>query len=355
MKQNLLLKSVSGLAVVILMTSCVAKKKYTEAQNQISQLQTENARLTETGNTMQQNVTTLESNNRNLQTRLDSTNTWVTGQQTRWNSFQAFYDEGTKTTEQVHQQLHEQMDAVIGAENITTAGGRVTVTLAEKTLFASGSSRLSAKGQEVLTQLAQIVKDNPNVEIDIASAPGYYMAGNMTSSSDNTSMNSTMNNTTTTTSDATVKTDADGDVKYKDANTKVKMDSDGDVKIKSSGNKSVSTTKKSSSYSGTAKKSTTYKSTARKSESKSRTYSSSPSRKAATSASAAWSLNMARSGAIAKKLVEEGVAKSRILVNNDNTAASATTSKDYQIIISPKADTYYNSLGTPAGTTNQQR
>lgn len=357
MKQNLLLKSMSGLAMVILMTSCVAKKKYTEAQNQISQLQTENARLTETGTTMQQNVTSLETNNRTLQTRLDSTNTWVTGQQTRWNSFQAFYDEGTKTTEQVHQQLHEQMDAVIGAENITTSGGRVTVTLAEKTLFSSGSSKLSAKGQEVLTQLAQIVKDNPNVEIDIASAPGYYTAGSMNSSNNTSMSNTSMSNSATTTTDATVKTDADGDVKYKDGDTKVKMDADGDVKIKSSGNKSVSTSKKSSSYSGTAKKSTTHKSTARKSESsaKSRTYSSSPARKAATSASAAWSLNMARSGAIAKKLVEEGVAKSRILVNNDNTTTPASTTKDYQIIISPKADTYYNSLGTPAGTTNQQR
>jgi hypothetical protein len=57
---------------------------------------------------------------------------------------------------------------------------------------------------------------------------------------------------------------------------------------------------------------------------------------------------MARSGAIAKKLVDEGVAKSRILVNNDNTATSSGT-KDFQVIISPKADTYYNTIGS--GTT----
>lgn len=334
MKTNLLLKSMCGLAVVVSMTSCVAKKKYTEAQNQIAQLQSENARLTETGNTMQQNLTSLETQNRTLQTSLDSTNTWVSGQQTRWNSFQAFYDEGTKTVEQVHQQLHQQMDELIGSENITTSNGRVYVNLAETTLFTKGSSKLSAKGTQILETLALAIKDNPNVEIDIASSPGYYTAGSM--STDMNNQTTTATSTTTTTDDSKMKTDEDGDVKYKDGNTKVKMDKDGDVKVKTSANKS-------SSYSGAAKKSTSYKSTARKSESKSRTYSSSPSRKASVSSSSKWSLNMARSSSIAKKLVDEGVAKSRILVakETDNT----TGAKDYQITISPKADTYYQSIG----------
>jgi flagellar motor protein MotB len=339
MKTNLLLKSMCGLAVVVSMTSCVAKKKYTEAQNQISQLQAENAKLTETGNTMQQNLTSLETQNRTLQSSLDSTNTWASGQQTRWNSFQAFYDEGTKTVEQVHQQLHEQMDALIGSENITTSNGRVYVNLAETTLFASGSSKLSKKGTEILETLAMAIKDNPNVEIDIASAPGYYTAGSMSTTTDNTAMNNQSTTTTTTTDNSKMKSDEDGDAKYKDANTKVKMDRDGDVKVKTSANRSTS-------YSG-AKKSTTYKSTARKSESKSRTYSSSPSRKSSVSSTSKWSLNMARSSSIAKKLVDEGVAKSRILVakESDNT----TGTKEYQITISPKADTYYQSIG------NQQK
>ena len=229
MKKYLSLKSVCGLAVLVLMTSCVAKKKYTEAQNQITQLQTENAQLKETGTSMQQNIATLETTNRGLQTSLDSTTTWVSGQQSKWNSFQAFYDEGTRTTEQVHQLLHTQLDDLIGAENITTNEGRIYVTLAEKTLFSSGSSKLSSKGQEVLTSLAQAIKDNPNVEIDISAGPGFYSASNMSASMDNTSMNN-QNNQTTTTSDPTVK--QDDDTKYKDENTKVKVDKDGDVKIK---------------------------------------------------------------------------------------------------------------------------
>jgi flagellar motor protein MotB len=334
MKKNLLLKSMYGFAVVVLMTSCVAKKKYTEAQNQIAQLQAENARLTETGNTMQQNLTSLETTNRTLQSSLDSTNTWVSGQQTRWNSFQAFYDEGTKTVEQVHAQLHQQMDELIGSENITTSNGRVYVNLAETTLFAKGSSKLSTKGAQILETLALAIKDNPNVEIDIASAPGYYTAGSMmTTTTDNSAMTTDASNAnttttaTTTTNDSKMKTDADGDVKYKDANSKVKMDRDGDVKVKTS----------------TAKKTTTYKSTARKSESKSKTYSSSPARKASVSSSSKWSLNMARSSSIAKKLVDEGVAKSRILVAKESDPTTGT--KDYQITISPKADTYYQSIG----------
>jgi outer membrane protein OmpA-like peptidoglycan-associated protein len=363
MKNYLSLKSVCGLAVVVLMTSCVAKKKYTEAQNTITQLQTENAQLKETGTSMQQNLATLETTNRGLQTSLDSTNTWVTGQQTRWNSFQAFYDEGVKTTEQVHQMLHTQLDNLIGAENITTNGGRIYVTLAEKTLFSSGSSKLSTKGQDVLTSLAQAIKDNPNVEIDIASTPGYYMAGNTSMdngmSMNNSSMNNQNNSTTTTTTDQTT-TDAarvkqDDDMKYKDESTKVKVDKDGDVKIKQKPMNNSGYTKRSasSSYSGSAKKSSGTKSTAHRtsSESKSKTYASSPSRKSSTSASSTWSLNMARSGAIAKKLVDEGVAKSRILVNSDNTSGTSTT-KDFQIVISPKAETYYQSIGNGSGNTS---
>lgn len=349
MKKNLSLKSLFGLAVLVLMTSCVAKRKYVDAQNTITQLQTENAQLRETGTSMQTNITSLEANNRSLQTRLDSTNTWVSGQQTRWNSFQAFYDEGTKTAEQVHQQLHMQMDSLIGAENITTSGGRVYVTLAEKTLFTSGSSRLTAKGESVLAQLAQTIKDNPNVEIDIASVPGYYTGAGMTGTDGTTTMATDNANTTTTTSDTKVK--VDDDLKIKDGDTKMKVDKDGDVKIKTDASKQKTSTARTSndyakksatrSYSGAAKTKT---STARKSsETRSKTYSTNPARK--TSAGSTWSLNMARSSSIAKKLVDEGVSKSRILVNNATGDANGTTKKDFQVIISPKTDTYYEAIG----------
>lgn len=337
------------------MTSCVAKRKYTEAQNTITQLQTENAQLRETGTSMQTNLTSLEARNRALQTSLDSTNTWVSGQQTRWNSYAAFYDQGTKTTEQVHQQLHTQLDDMIGAENITSSGGRVVVMLAEKTLFAAGSSRLSAKGAEVLATLAQAIKDNPNVEIDIASAPGYYASGSMTTTSANAAMSSdpAMQHTQQNSQDmSNAKIKTDDDLKYKDDNTKVKIDQDGDMKVKTSGAKTKTSgstyaaKSKSSSYSGAAKtKTSTGKSTVRRtsSESKSKTYASNPARKSSAGTSATWSLNMARSGAIAKKLVDEGVAKSRILVNNAQTSTSG--SKDFQVIISPKSDTYYETIG----------
>ena len=334
MKKHLSLKSgLCGLAVVILMTSCVSKRKYTDAQNTITQLQTENAQLKEQGTTMQTNITSMEANNRALQSRLDSTNSWVSGQQTRWNSFQAFYDEGTKTAEQVHQQLHQQMDALIGAENITTSGGRVYVTLAEKTLFASGSSKLTAKGEEVLAQLATTIRDNPNVEIDISSVPGYYAGGPVSSSTTMTDMDNQ-----NATDNTKVKTD--DDMKMKDENTKVKIDKDGDVKVKSDyGKTKTTTTKKSTSYSGAAKAKT---STARKSESKSKTYSSSPSKK--STGNSTWSLNMARSSSIAKKLVDEGVGKSRILVSKSQTTDDGAK-KDFQVVISPKTDTYYQSIG----------
>ena len=327
MKKNLSLKLMSGLAVLILMTSCVSKRKYTDAQNTITQLQTENAQLKDQGTTMQTNIVSMEANNRALQSRLDSTNSWVSGQQTRWNSFQAFYDEGTKTAEQVHQQLHQQMDALIGAENITTSGGRVYVVLAEKTLFTNGSSKLTTKGEEVLAQLAQTIRENPNVEIDIASAPGYYAGGPaMNSSTAMADMNT----------DAKVATD--DDTKVKTENTKIKMDKDGDVKMKTDVAKTKTTTaKKSSTYSAPAKT----RSTASKSETKSKTYSSSPAKK--SSGNTAWSLNMARSSSIAKKLVDEGVSKSRVLVNK--AVADNGTKRDFQIVISPKTDTYYEAIG----------
>jgi outer membrane protein OmpA-like peptidoglycan-associated protein len=369
--KKILSMPVFGVAVLMMLTSCVAKKKYTEAQNTITQLQTENAQLKEQGTTMQQNVATLEARTRSMQSTIDSTNTWVTGQQGRWSSFQAFYDEGVKTTEQVHQQLHTEMDALIGAENITTANGRVMVNLKENILFTSGSSRLSTKGNEVLTRLAQIVSSNPNVEIDIASAPGYYGDGTSTTSTANSSMNmnnsSSMNNnattnnqnttmdqstTNTTATDTKMKTDADGDMKLKSGDTKIKADADGDVKVKTSTTK-VKTNSGSarSSYSGAAKTSTAKKSTASRyrseSSAKSKTYKSSPAKK--TSASATWSLNMSRSSSIAKKLVDEGVSKSRILVTNGDNAAGAK--KDFQIVISPKSDTYYNTIGNGNGGT----
>src|SRR5262245_42450463 len=71
MKKNLSLKLMSVLSVLILMTSCVSKRKYTDAQNTITQLQTENAQLKEQGTSMQTNISSLEANNKSLQSRLD--------------------------------------------------------------------------------------------------------------------------------------------------------------------------------------------------------------------------------------------------------------------------------------------
>ena len=373
MKKNLSLAGFGLAAMGLFMGSCVSKRKYMEAQsNAAARYTADSTQWATSSATMQQNITSLEQKNTDYQKQLDSSRTASANYQKQWEPFQSTYATQNTSTEQLHQQIHTAIDQYVEASNVESKNGRVYINLPEKMLFTSGGSTLSSKGKEALDKLAEVLASNNNVDVDVITTAAYYSAGtataSMTSGNDNTSdknvaATDNKNSATEPTGDNPAKktdadkTDADKTTDKTTESTKANV---GDSAYPGSGTKTAKTKQ------DPAKKSTATKSTATKSSSakkstatasnksqgdKSVSFKSAPkkSTKAKTSTAPSWNLNVARSTAIVRQLTQNGLPQARIVLTGQNskgvtTNEWASTNKGYQIVLSPKMDTYYQML-----------
>lgn len=385
MKKNLSLAGFSVVAMGLLMGSCVSKRKYMDAQTKAAQqYSTDSAQWASRTNTMQQNITSLEQKSADYQKQMDSFRTTSETYQKRWEGVQSAYTTQNTSTEQLHQQIHTAIDQYVEASNVEARNGKVYVNLPEKMLFASGSSALSAKGKQALDKLAEVLSSNQDVEVDIIATAAYYNSGTettgMTSDRSNENMNTTdrtsnMNVTDKTKDNASSKdtgtaatarsnnnrnADSDTDNKTADSATanQTARANIGDSAYPGSGTKTARTAKQdpNKKTQPTAKARTSQKTstaTAKKSSQGDRSVSfkSAPKSKtkAVVSKAPSWNLNVARSTAIVRELTQQGLPQARIVLTSQNgkgvtTNEWASTNKGYQVVISPKMDTYYQMM-----------
>ena len=325
-----------GLGMALLLTSCVAKKKYVEAQNRISQLEQQNADCTAKTESLNTNIASLQQSNSDLQHRYDSSINSYTSQQTRWNDYTTYYNTQSSSAQQLHQTLHQQLDDMIGASNIVLNSNKVYITLPESTLFTSGSTSLSSKGRQIVTTLASTISQNPDVEVYVATSASDVTntAMNYNNSSDNSSsMNnnsSTYNNNTSTTNNGST---------YNSGTT--------------SNYNSTSTKKKS--YSSSPKSSRSYASTTHKTPRSTSKYKSESSHRSMRSNYAhtstkpsSNSMAVARASTIVSTLRQGGVQKAGIQVT-DPVNGSSSSPRKYQVIVSPTMQGYYDMMGKETG------
>jgi len=318
-----------GLGMALLLTSCVAKKKYVEAQKQISQLQQQNADCTAKTQSLNSNLTALQQTNSDLQRRYDSSINSYTAQQTRLNDYTGYYDKQSSSAQQLHQTLHQQLDEMIGASNIVLKSNKVYITLPESTLFTSGSTSLSSKGKQIVTTLASTISQNPDVEVYVATSADD--AGTSTAMNDNGTSSSSNDNSST----------------YNNNNSSTVNNSAANNGTTSNSATTTTTKKKhnssgSHSYASTHPKSTTkYKSES--------THKSMRSNYASTSTKpSSNSMAVARASTIVSTLRQGGVQKAGIQVTDPVNRASATPRK-YQVIVSPSMEGYYQMMGKETG------
>jgi chemotaxis protein MotB len=309
-----------GIGMALLLTSCVAKKKYTEAQNRISQLEQQNADCTAKTQSLNSDLSALQQKNTDLQGRYDSSISAYNVQQTRMNDYTGYYDKQKSSADQMHQTLHQQLDDKIGASNIVLNNNKVYITLPESTLFNSGSTSLSTKGRDIVNTLAATISQNPDVEVYVATsatdpATGELMAYNMDNDNNNvTSSNSSNYNNNSSNYNSTAKT-------------------------KKTYHRPATTTKKAkTSYaSSTPKK--------YKSEATHKTMRSNYARSTKPSSS---SMAVARASTIVSALRQQGVAKAGIQVT-DPVNKTVSGPRKYQVIVSPTMNGYYDMMGKETG------
>lgn len=384
MKKNLSLAGIGLAAMGLFMGSCVSKRKYVDAQTSAAErYRTDSTEWANRANSMQQNITSLEEKSASYQKQMDSFKTAATNYQQRWEGLQTTYTTQNTSTEQLHQQIHSAIDQYVEPSNVESRNGKVYVNLPEKLLFASGGSALSAKGKEALEKLAEILTTNENVEVDIIASAAYYNSGMETAGttprSSNNNMNAQANADKNMNVDNNDNANANNNTETKkketadaDQPTSTAKANIGDSAYPGSGAKTARTAKQDPNKKpeATAKSQATKKpttATAKKTTQgdKSISFKSSPKStkaKGKTTTVPSWNLNVARSTAIVRELTQNGLPKARIVLTGQNgkgvtTNEWAATNRGYQVVISPKLDSYYQMMQEGQqgqGTTSQK-
>jgi len=378
MKKIISTSGFGALVIALLMSSCVSKKKYVQAQQTIEKYRADSAQMAQNATGLQQNITSLEEKNRGIQAQLDSSKAATQAEIQRWSGLQGYYDEQQTNVTNIHQQLRTALagSEVINADEITASNGRVYVTLDDQ-VFSGG--QLSTKGKKAIADFAGVLKDKQDLVVDVASGNSYAAywnngntaMGNMDASSTTPTTSSTDSNSTTPATSSTPaasSTDSNSTTSKTDNSTATtdKKDDAASSSVSSANSSSrptartSTTTHKSTAHRSSsanrstraaASKSSASKSTAKKSESGRKMNFKSGS----SSKNNSWSSNLAKATAIAKELHKNGIYNVGLLVpgsENATDAGTGTGKKNYQLIVSPKADRYYQMMESNSRSTS---
>lgn len=153
--------------------SCVSNKKYLNAKSRISRLQSDSMRLsrelTNRENQLQQTSDQLnatEADKQRTASQLNMTKEQVAEQQRRLMQLQALIDQQRKNTEALRKKM---ADALVNFNSeqlsVFIKNGKVYVSMQESLLFPSGSAVVNPKGKEALATLAQVLNQNPDINV----------------------------------------------------------------------------------------------------------------------------------------------------------------------------------------------
>ncbi len=166
----------------ILLSSCVAKRRFvyerTAAEKErrhVSQLQdTVNMlsgsidRLNRQVAELNGQVGTLGDMNQNAANQLNMSKEQIAAQRQRLAQLQGLIDQQQKNTEMLRSKI---ADALVGFNTneltVTMKNGKVYVSMQESLLFPSGSAVVNPKGKDALSKLAAVLNTNQNINVDV--------------------------------------------------------------------------------------------------------------------------------------------------------------------------------------------
>lgn len=193
MKNNLHFIVLLMLGAALMLPSCVSKKLYLASQTalqntrndstrlayQVSQLEKNVSSLTETGATLQQNLTSLKqqldvtskdaagkiASQQNL---LNKSKEQLADQQRKLEALQGLLEQQKKNADALRQKMADALVAFNSNElTVAVKNGKVYVSLQESLLFPSGSAQVNPKGKVALGKLAEVLNTNPDINVNI--------------------------------------------------------------------------------------------------------------------------------------------------------------------------------------------
>jgi chemotaxis protein MotB len=169
-------------ASVLLITSCVPKRKLRASEavvsalrsdsaqqaGQINDLQTQIGQLKQQIGDLNKKIADLAAQNGNNQNQLNMSKEQLEAQRKRLAEMQTLMDRQKHAIQEIRQKMS---DALVGFNSteltVSVKNGKVYVSLQENLLFPSGSAVVNPKGKEALGKLAQVLNTNPEITVDI--------------------------------------------------------------------------------------------------------------------------------------------------------------------------------------------
>jgi chemotaxis protein MotB len=159
----------------ILLSSCVANRKYRvqkyKAEKEMQENQALQARVQAAEDSISQlsgKVNALGDVYQSTTNELNMSKEQIAAQRQRVKQLEDFIAQQQKSTEALRKKI---ADALVGFNSneltVTMKNGRVYVSMQESLLFPSGSAVVNPKGKDALAKLAGVLNTNPDININV--------------------------------------------------------------------------------------------------------------------------------------------------------------------------------------------
>ncbi|MBC7721910.1 MAG: flagellar motor protein MotB, partial [Pedobacter sp.] len=143
-----------------------------DLKNNVSTLQSNLSKLESAKNTLQQQLdaTKNEASNRlnASQQQINRSKEQIANQQQRLAQLQALIDQQKQNTENIRKKMADALVNFNANElSVHVKDGKVYVSLQESLLFPSGSATVNPKGKQAISQLAQVLNNNQDINVNI--------------------------------------------------------------------------------------------------------------------------------------------------------------------------------------------
>lgn len=156
-------------------TSCVAKRKYLDAENTIANLQKKNTDLSDDIKNLKERLYLMEDANTSAANELSTKDSLIllkeknlASQEEKLKELQAAIDRQKKVTKDLHQKM---LNALSGFKSdelfVYTKNNKVYVSMSEKLLFPSGSATVNKEGKEALGTIAKALNENQQINVTV--------------------------------------------------------------------------------------------------------------------------------------------------------------------------------------------
>jgi len=182
-------RSLLFILVVILFSSCVAKRYLKQSQMETATLRQDSSRLADQVTSLNARIASLQENIKDLTAKIDALNNQNSqlGQQTteqqnqltksketleqqkeRLQHLQALLEQQKKQSEELKNKMTEALKGFNSNDlSVYQKNGKVYVRLSENLLFPSGSAVVNPKGVDALSKLAAVLNLNNDVSVNI--------------------------------------------------------------------------------------------------------------------------------------------------------------------------------------------